>query len=498
MAADRSSNSSQIEKAPSTTTIAPSSTPNTGTAGFTVPAPIAPSQPPVWVMKFCALPAALWLMAVAIQSLESIRIWARAGPTAEKIAAIGRYTNAERIACMASTRTIDWATETSRTGSAITTASASITRYCEPNQFALATLGLVVPLISPPTFCRNQLPALDTAAVKLRSALSPAADTMPVAAPVRALPTERPAPAPTWQICRAIGVWTCWHLSVCCAFCCGAVVVAGVVVVGAACATAAGAMTRTDATARPTTSKSQRPQGRSGTWSIVVLLELLDLVDEVRGRGWGIAVGDRDRPVRDGCTGLLPVLAGPFELHRRHAPCLLWRQARVLVAAHARLPDRDAGPGAIVKVEAVAHGDGLEDHLLRVDLRERLVRVLDPEARCRDDLGLVLHVTRDAVAGLRRRDRVDGRPASRRGCAGPPERGAPTRSSGRSAARRRTAARRARACRTGRARLLKRGAAAREARRSREPGSAHVPPTAFTFPSNGACRRGATVRDRGP
>src|SRR6266508_401857 len=97
---------------------------------------------------------------------------------------------------MASTRTIDCATETSRIGSEITTANASITRYCEPNQLALTTLGLVLPLISPPTFWRNHWPAADTAAVKLRSALSPAADTTPVAAPLRALPTERPAPAP--------------------------------------------------------------------------------------------------------------------------------------------------------------------------------------------------------------------------------------------------------------------------------------------------------------
>src|SRR6266568_4570005 len=96
---------------------------------------------------------------------------------------------------MASTRTIACATETSRIGSEITTASASITRYCEPNQLALTTLGLVLPLISPPTFWRNHCPAADTAAVKLRSALSPAADTTPVAAPVRALPTERPGPA---------------------------------------------------------------------------------------------------------------------------------------------------------------------------------------------------------------------------------------------------------------------------------------------------------------
>src|SRR5262245_47119742 len=115
---------------------------------------------------------------------------------------------------MASTRTIACATESSRIGSEITTASTSITRYCEPNQPALTTFGLVVPLISPPTFWRNQLPADDTAAVKLRSALSPAAETTPVAAPERALPTERPAPAPAWQIWRAIGVCTPAHLSV--------------------------------------------------------------------------------------------------------------------------------------------------------------------------------------------------------------------------------------------------------------------------------------------
>src|SRR6266542_2025038 len=403
MAADRSSNSSQIEKAPSTPTIAPSSTPNTGTAGFTVPAPIAPSQPPVWVMKFCALPAALWLMAVAIQSLESIRIWARAGPTAEKIAAIGRYTNAERIACMASTRTIDCATETSRIGSQITTASASITRYCEPNQWALTTLGLVLPLISPPTFWRNHWPAADTAAVKLRSALSPAADTTPVAAPLRALPTERPAPAPASQIWRAIGVCTPAHLSVCWVLCCGVVVV-----VGACWASAAGATTSTDRRARPIVTRSQRPRERSRSWSIVIILELLKLVDEVRGRGRRVAVGDGDRPVRDGGAGLLPILVDPLELHGGHAPGFLGRQARVLVAAHAGLPDGDAGVGAVVGVEAVADGDGLEDDLAGDYLGQRLVGVVDSEEGGGDQLRLVLQVAPEPLARLRGRDRVDG------------------------------------------------------------------------------------------
>src|SRR6266498_1233497 len=160
---------------------------------------------------------------------------------------------------MASTRTIDCATETSRIGSEITTASASITRYCEPNQLALTTLGLVLPLISPPTFWRNHWPAADTAAVKLRSALSPAADTTPVAAPLRALPTERPAPAPASQICRAIGVCTPAHLSVR-----WLLLVIGLallsVLVDAPAARAQQAPTRTDRRARPITSRSQRPR----------------------------------------------------------------------------------------------------------------------------------------------------------------------------------------------------------------------------------------------
>src|SRR6266487_3524416 len=385
MAADRSSSSSQIEKAPSTTTIAPSSTPNTGAAGLTVPAPMAPSQLPVSVMNRCAFSAALWLMAVDIQSLESIRICARAGPTAE---------NAQRFMTD---------TGTSRIGSEITTASASITRYCEPNQLALTTLGLVLPLISPPTFWRNHWPAADTAAVKLRSALSPAADTTPVAAPLRALPTERPAPAPASQIWRAIGVCTPAHLSVCWVLCCGVVVV-----VGACWASAAGATTSTDRRARPITSRSQRPRERSRSWSIVIILELLKLVDEVRGRGRRVAVGDGDRPVRDGGAGLLPILVDPLELHGGHAPGFLGRQARVLVAAHAGLPDGDAGVGAVVGVEAVADGDGLEDDLAGDYLGQRLVGVVDSEEGGGDQLRLVLQVAPEPLARLRGRDRVDG------------------------------------------------------------------------------------------
>src|SRR6266567_2738335 len=305
---------------------------------------------------------------------------------------------------MASTRTIDCATETSRIGSEITTASASITRYCEPNQLALTTLGLVLPLIRPPTFCRNHCPAADTAAVKLRSALSPAAETTPVAAPVRALPTEWPAPAPAWQIWRAIGVCTPAHLSVC-AFCW---VVGGVVVeVGACWASAAGATTRMDARARPITSRSQRPRGRSRSWSIVIVLELLKLMDEVRGRGRVIGIGDGDRPVPDRGGGLLPVLVDPLELHRGHAPGLLGRQARVLVAADTVLPDGDAGVAGVVGVDVVANGHGLEDHLAGVQPRERLVGVVETEERGGDELGLVLQVAPEPLAGLGGRDGVD-------------------------------------------------------------------------------------------
>src|SRR6266540_1297289 len=382
---------------------------------------------------------------------------------------------------MASTRTIDCATETSRIGSEITTASASITRYCEPNQLALTTLGLVLPLISPPTFWRNHWPAADTAAVKLRSALSPAADTTPVAAPLRALPTERPAPAPASQIWRAIGVCTPAHLSVCWVLCCGVVVV-----VGACWASAAGATTSTDRRARPITSRSQRPRERSRSWSIVIILELLKLVDEVRGRGRRVAVGDGDRPVRDGGAGLLPILVDPLELHGGHAPGFLGRQARVLVAAHAGLPDGDAGVGAVVGVEAVADGDGLEDDLAGDYLGQRLVGVVDSEEGGGDQLRLVLQVAPEPLARLRGRDRADGArlgmvPTDGHAVDGPP---APhllavdgQRARRRQGGRRRALRRRgARGGRTDRTHPGTRGGAARAGCRSPVPGSAHVRP----------------------
>ena len=134
-------------------------------------------------MNFWASAAALAPRAALIQSLMLISIWAMAGPTADRMAARGRNTKAERMACMPSARTIDWATDTSRMGRAMTTARASMTRYWEANQSALTTSGLVVPWIRPPTFSRKNLPAAATAAVKLRRALSPAVSTTFWAAP---------------------------------------------------------------------------------------------------------------------------------------------------------------------------------------------------------------------------------------------------------------------------------------------------------------------------
>src|SRR6266508_115986 len=209
MAASRSSSSSQIEMAPTTTMIAASSTPNTGATGLTVPAPSAPSQPPASCMNLSAFWAALWPTTELIQSLALISSWARAGPTNEKTAATGRYTKAERIACMPSARTTDWATDTSRNGSATMTASASMMRYWDTNQPALITSGEVVLLIRPPTFSRNHSPAEATALVKLRSALSPAVAarlpaawlTAPPAAPTGLVPVfyifRRPPPITT-------------------------------------------------------------------------------------------------------------------------------------------------------------------------------------------------------------------------------------------------------------------------------------------------------------
>src|ERR671921_45235 len=206
MAAARSSSSSQIEMAPRVTIRAPSRTPNTGAAGLTVPAPSPARAPPTSLMNFWASALALPPRAALIQSLTLISIWTMAGPTADRMAARGRNTNAERMACMPSARTIDWATDTSRIGRAMITARASITRYWEANQSALTTSGLVVPWMRLPTFSRKNLPAEATAAVKLRRALSPAVWTTFWAAPVTALVTAWPGLVPARQTLRATGL----------------------------------------------------------------------------------------------------------------------------------------------------------------------------------------------------------------------------------------------------------------------------------------------------
>src|SRR5918996_574370 len=269
MAAARSSSSSQIDRAPRVTTRAPSRTPNTGAAGLRVPAPSPARALPASLMNFWASPAALPPRAALIQSLTLISIWTRAGPTADRIAARGRNTKAERMACMPSARTIDWATETSRMGRAMTTARASITRYWEANQSALTTSGLVVPWISPPTFSRKNLPAAATAAVKLRRALSPAGS------------------------------------------------------VGWAWAVAAGASTTSRAAraARTRTARAQ-PRPRLGSWCIGELLEVVGLVDQLGGRGRGGHVGDRDRAVPGRAGQLLPVAPDPAQVDGGGAPGL--------------------------------------------------------------------------------------------------------------------------------------------------------------------------------
>src|SRR5918992_1519619 len=289
MAAARSSSSSQIDKAPRVTMRAPSSTPNTGAAGLTEPAPSPARAAPASVMNFWASAAALPPRMPLIQSLMLISIWAMAGPTADRMAARGRNTKAERMACMPSARTIDWATETSRIGRAMTTARASITRYWEANQSALTTSGLVVSWIRPPTFSRKNLPAAATAAVKLRRALSPAVETTFWAAPATALVTAWPGLVPARQTLRATGLGMVSHRS-------------WVGLVGWSWASAAGAST-TSRAARVAKTRTARAQARLRSWCIGELLELVGLVDQLGGGGRG---GDGAGPVGGDPPALLP------------------------------------------------------------------------------------------------------------------------------------------------------------------------------------------------
>src|SRR5215213_8102428 len=349
MAAARSSSSSQIEMAPRVTIRAPSRTPNTGAAGLTVPAPSAARAPPTSVMNFWASALALPPRAALIQSLTLISIWTMAGPTAERMAARGRNTNAERMACMPSARTIDWATDTSRMGRAMTTARASITRYWETNQSALTTSGLVVPWMRPPTFSRNHLPAEATAEVKLRRALSPAVSTTFWAAPVTALVTAWPGLVPARQTLRATGLGMVSQRSC----------------PGSAWAMAAGATTSRSAAAASST-RTARAQARLRSWCIGELLELVGLVEQLGGGRRGGDVGDRHRAVDGGAVDLLPVPADPAQGHGGGAPGLTDRHlargpaGRPADAGH---PDRHLGRAGAVVLDPPADRGGPQQHL---------------------------------------------------------------------------------------------------------------------------------------
>src|SRR5918999_1545697 len=362
MAAARSSSSSQIDRAPRVTTRAPSRTPNTGAAGLRVPAPSPARALPASLMNFWASPAALPPRAALIQSLTLISIWTRAGPTADRIAARGRNTKAERMACMPSARTIDWATETSRMGRAMTTARASITRYWEANQSALTTSGLVVPWISPPTFSRKNLPAAATAAVKLRRALSPAVWATFWAAPVTAPVTTWPGLVPARQTPRATGLGMVSQRS-----CPGSVGWVWAGSVGWAWAMAAGASTTSRAAraARTRTARAQ-PRPRLGSWCIGELLEVVGLVDQLGGRGRGGHVGDRDRAVPGRAGQLLPVAPDPAQVDGGGAPGLADGHGALGAAqgpADAGHPDGDLGRAAAVLLDPPAHRGGPQQHL---------------------------------------------------------------------------------------------------------------------------------------
>src|SRR4029453_13936414 len=333
MAAARRSSSSQIDSAPRVTIRAPSRTPNTGAAGLTEPAPRPARALPASLMNFWASAAALPPRAALIQSLMLISIWTMAGPTADRMPARGRNTKAERMACMPSARTIDWAIETSRMGRAMTTARASITRYWEANQSALTTSGLVVPWMRPPTFSRKNLPADATAAVKLRRALSPAVETTFWAAPETALVTAWPGFVPAWQTLRATGLGMLSQR-----FC-----------TGSGWAMAAGAST-TSRAARMPRIRTARAQARLRSWCIGELLECVGLVDQLSGGGRGGDVGDRDRPVGGGAGDLLPVAVHPAQGDGGGAPALADRRGHGPAdrPADARHPDGHLGRLAVV------------------------------------------------------------------------------------------------------------------------------------------------------
>src|SRR5829696_29101 len=388
MAAARSSSSSQIEMAPRVTIRAPSRTPNTGAAGLTVPAPRPARAPPTSLMNFWASALALPPRAALIQSLTLISIWTMAGPTAERMAARGRNTNAERMACMPSARTIDWATDTSRIGRAMTTARASITRYWEANQSALTTSGLVVLWMRPPTFSRNHLPAAATAAVKLRRALSPAVSTTFWAAPVTALVTAPPGLVPARQTFFATGLGMVSQRP------------------GSGWAMAAGAATSSSA-ATATMTRTARAQARLRSWCIGELLEVVGLAEQLGGGRRGSDVADRRRAVDGGAVDLLPVSAGPAQGHGGGAPGLADRHRPLGPAdraADAGHPDRHLGRAVAVVLDPPADRGGPQQHLGVLGGRAGHAQAL-AQGGHRLVEGLL-----EAAAGFGGGQHVDGRP----------------------------------------------------------------------------------------
>src|SRR6266540_2439080 len=324
MAADRRISSIQMEIDATTTMIAASSTPNTGATGLTVPAPSAASQPPASCRNFSALAEPLEPIAVASQSVESIRIWAQAGAAKENTPAIGRYTKAERIAWLRSDLTIAWATESSSIGKAKMIAIASMMRYWATNQPALVTFGEVVPLISLPTFSRNHWPAWAV---------------------------------PAWHTLRSTGLETLSQLR------CLAVVSPGGCGPGACWAAAAGADNRSRART-PTSASSQRPRARLRSRSIVVLLELPCLLEELRERR-GHLVGRDHRDGRGPAAhgDLLPVRGNPFQVDHGHAPSLRHRDAGDR-AGQAGGQDGDASALVVVALDVLADRHGHHHRLL--------------------------------------------------------------------------------------------------------------------------------------
>src|ERR671930_793942 len=203
------------------------------------------------------------------------------------------------------------------------------------------------------------MPSAATAEVKLRRALSPALATMLPAAPLTAPVTALAGlTAPALQMLRVTGFWIWSHLLpwsvgwVVCVWPGG----------GAGSASAAGAASSSTPASRAASTAIRTAQVRLGTWRIVVLLERSVLRYQLRGRGWGLLVGDRDRTVGGGGAKLLPVTVGPGQLDGGDAPALADRGAVDGTADPGR-PDGDRGRAAVVLHDPPADRDDPQHHL---------------------------------------------------------------------------------------------------------------------------------------